>query len=70
MVLNFDPYVCLNSFKVQNVVKNFDRNREIETILREIIVFTKTTFSFTYRSNYKKKIQLANLATFSRNKNS
>ena len=55
MVLNFDPYVCLNSFKVQNIVKNFDRNREIETILREIIVFTKTTFSFTYRSNYKKK---------------
>ena len=41
MVLNFDPYVCLNSFKVHNIVENFDKNREIETILREIIVFTK-----------------------------
>ena len=64
MVLNFDPYVCLNSFKVQNIVKNFDKNRE--TILREINVFTKTTFSFTYKSNHKKKkIKFANLATFS-----
>ena len=57
MVLNFDPYVSLNSFKVHNILLSI-----LIEIVKSKLFYVKSSFSQklhfhlgTYRSNYKKK---------------